>query len=415
MNKIYKAWKVRVYPTEEQTKILNKNLGANRALYNMMLHERIEVYEKLKDDKRALYEYKYMTPTEYKFQYPWLSEQIDSQGLNAEVLNVKSAYSNFFKSLSGKRKGQKSGFPKFKKKKAECSYSTCATSKYSIQINYEDNKVRLPIVGWVKFRDGNRKFDGIIKKATIRRTSTGKYFVSVLFEQEKDLETTILPAKAKVVGLDMSLENFFIDSDGTSPAYERLYRENEKKLKKLQRRFSKKKDGSKNKEKARLRLSLLHEKITNKRHDFTHKLSAQLVKENDVIVVENLSLKGMSQALKLGKSVMDLGYSEFVRQLQYKSLWNNKFLIEADKWFPSSKTCHKCGYIYKELTLSEREWCCPNCGVNHNRDINAAINLKQIGLGKSKFKPVEKKASVLNENLKQDSSVKQEKYILDVV
>jgi putative transposase len=170
--------------------------------------------------------------------------------------------------------------------------------------------------------------------------------------------------------------------------------------------MSKKKKGSKNWYKASHKVNLIHERITNKRKDFTHKLSTELVRNNDVIVVEHLSLKGMSQALHLGKSVMDLGYSEFVRQLFYKSLWNNKTFIQADKWFASSKTCSVCGYKNKDLQLSDREWGCPNCGTDHDRDQNAGINLKNyglrdLGLGQPESKPVEKE-------LHKDSSMKQE-------
>jgi putative transposase len=207
--------------------------------------------------------------------------------------------------------------------------------------------------------------------------------------------------KNKTIGLDMSLEKFFVDSDGNSPAYERMYRKYETLLKKAQRKMSKKKKGSKNWYKALHKVNLIHELITNRRKDFTHKLSTELVKNNEVIVVENLSLKGMSQALHLGKSVMDLGYSEFVRQLQYKALWNNKILIEADKWFASSKTCSKCGFVNKDLLLHQREWDCPSCGTHHSRDRNAGINLKNfglefLGLGQPNVKPVENKTSALN-------------------
>lgn len=211
----------------------------------------------------------------------------------------------------------------------------------------------------------------------------------------------------------MGLEKFFVNQDGNSPAYERLYRKFEPKLKKAQRQMSKKKKGSKNWYKALHKVSLIHEIISNKRKDFTQKLSTQLVRDNTVIVIESLSLKGMSQTLKLGKSVMDLGYSQFIHQLQYKTLWNNKISIQADKWFASSKTCSICGYKNKDLQLSDRDWKCPNCGTEHDRDQNAGINLKnyglrELGLGQPKIKPVESKTSDLDVSSGQVLTLKQE-------
>lgn len=402
MGVIHKALKIRIYPNSKQQEILNKTLDGCRALYNMMLYERIHVYKNWKasgEDVRKLYEHKYKTEKQYKEEYPWLKDSVDSQALQQSRINLSMAYQNFFKSLKGKRKGAQVGFPKFKKKKIGSSYRTMMTNN-NIQIDFESKKVKLPKVGWLNFRDKRNSFNGIIKSATVSRTPTGKYFVSLLFEQELILDGVEMSdeLKAKTIGLDASLESFFVDSNGNSPVYERLYRKHEPLLKKAQRRLSKKKKGSKNWYKALHRVNLIHEKIANKRRDFTHKLSTELVRNNQVIVVEHLSLKGMSQALNLGKSVMDLGYSSFVNQLKYKSLWNNKIFIQADKWFASSKTCSVCGYKNKELTLRDRKWDCPNCGSNHDRDHNAGINLKNyglkfLGLEQPDVKPVESKTS----------------------
>jgi len=283
----------------------------------------------------------------------------------------------------------------------------------NIDVIIEKRKVKLPKLGLVSFRDERLTFNGNIKQATISRTKTGKFFVSILYEQELELDGVEINNNLKVVGLDMSLEKFFVDSNGTSPAYERLYRKHEKEIGKLQRKVSRKKLGSNNRKKAQLRVNKIYEKIANSRKDFTQKLSTKLIQENDVIVVENLSLKGMIQALKLGKSVMDLGYADFIRQLQYKCLWNNKIFIQADKWFASSKTCNFCGFVKKDLLLQEREWECPNCGRKHERDHNAGINLKnygikQIGLEEPEFTPVELKTSNLSESTDQVLTKKQE-------
>lgn len=392
---INKAFKVRIYPNKIQQEQINKTLGSCRFLFNQMLAERMKVYEELKNDKRKLYEYKYKTEKEYKQEFKWMNE-VDSVSLQQSRINLSNAYSNFFKSLKGKRKGE-SGFPKFKKKKNKNSYRTVVTND-NIKVNFENKKVKLPKLDWINFKDKRNNFQGIIKSATVSRTCVGKYFVSILFEQEIETKDLIINQilKDKVVGLDMSLDKFFVDNNGNSPAYEKLYRESEKKLKKLQRKVSKKKLGSKNWYKAVKKVNLVHEIISNKRKDFTHKLSNKLVKENDIIVVESLSIKGMSQALKLGKSVTDLGYSEFIRQLNYKATWNSKLVIQADKWFASSKLCSICGYKKSDLELSDREWICPNCGENHNRDENAGKNLKKFGLNilgleQPDFKPVETK------------------------
>jgi putative transposase len=407
---ICKALKIRIYPSKSQETLILKTLGSCRFIYNQMLAEHIEVYEKLKEDRRALYEYKYKTEKDYKAEHDWLYE-VDSIALQQSRIDLSMAYQNFFKSVSGKRKGA-SGFPKFHKKGCKESYRTVITAS-NIAIDFEARKVKLPKLGWIPFRDQRCSMTGKLKQATVSRTATGKYFVSLLFEQELTLKGVDITPDLKTKGLDCSMSSFYVDDEGSSPAYEAIYRKGAKKLARQQRRFSKKQKGSKNQAKARLQVALVHERIANKRKDFTHKLSTSLVRENDVIVVENLNLKAMAQCLNLGKSVNDLGYGAFLQQLQYKALWNDKTVIQADKWFASSKTCSKCGFVYKELELSERVFKCPSCGFEIDRDHNAGINLKnyglkELGLGQSKIKPVEKTASVSGVSQNQVASVKQE-------
>jgi len=403
---IHRALKIRLYPNKEQETQILKTLGSCRFLYNQMLAERIKTYDEWKasgKDVRKLYEHQYKTEKQYKQEFEWLSE-VDSISLQQSRIDLSMAYQNFFRSLKGKRKG-KSGFPKFHKKGQKDSYRTLNLGT-TIAINYETRKVKLPKLGWINYRDLRKNIKGAIKQATVSRTKTGKYFVSILFEQELELEGVEINQDLKTKGLDMNLSSFYVDDQGNSPAYEHIYRKNEPRLKRLQRKVSKKQKGSKNREKAQLRVNRVFEKITNSRKDFSQKLSTKLIRENDVIVVESLNLRAMAQCLNLGKSVNDLGYGEFLRQLQYKALWNNKILIEADKWFASSKTCSKCGYVHKNLQLQDRVFNCPSCGFEIDRDQNAGINLKnyglrELGLGQPESKPVE------NE-LHEGSSMKQE-------
>ena len=390
MKTILKAFKVRIYPNKSQKELIDKTLGCSRFIFNQMLAEKIQVYEEFKEDKEKLYNFKYKTEKEYKENFEFLRE-VDSMSLQQARIDLSNAYSNFFKSVSGKRKGLKVGFPKFKKKKGKSSYRTVQ----NIKVDFGTKKIKLPKLDWLSFRDKRVSFDGNIKSATVSRSSTGKYFVSVLFEQEiEDREKKILKSKDKILGLDMSLDKFFVDSNGESPDFEKLFRKSQKDLKKFQRRLSKKKLYSKNWYKSNFKVNLVSEKVANKRKDFTQKLSTKLVKEYDVIVIEDLNLKAMSQCLNLGKSTMDLGFGEFVKQLKYKAEWFSKTIVEADKWFPSSKLCNVCGYKYKDLQLSERSWTCPSCETFHDRDWNAGKNLKKfglniLGLGQPNVKPVE--------------------------
>jgi len=395
MAKIQRALKVRIYPTQEQQDFLNKTLGCCRFIYNQMLAERIEVYKLLKDNKRKLYEHKYKTEAEYKKEYEFLKE-VDSVALQQARNNLENAYSNFFKSIKKVRKGEQVGFPKFKSKhNHNDSYRTIGISR----IDFGSAFITIPKCPKIRFNQNLRNIKSwyrnkstVLKNVTISKTPSGKYYASCLFEGVQDY-SGIPKEIGTVKGLDMSLQQFYVDEQGNSPEYKRNYREYEVKLAKNQKVLSRKTKGSKNYEKQRVKVARIHERITNKRRDFLEKLSNRLIQENDCIVVEHLNLKGMSQALHLGKSVMDTGYSSFINKLKYKALWNDKTVILADQWFASSKTCHQCGYINKNLLLHEREWDCPMCGVHHLRDQNAAINLKNYGekirVASSESKPVE--------------------------
>lgn len=369
---IYYSFKVRIYPNNKQKTLIDKTIGCNRLLYNVMLDERNKVYEELKNDKDKLYKYKYRTIKEIKQLYPFMNE-VDSQSFNWTLVYLKDAYNNFYKSL---KVNNNFGFPKFKKKKNGGSYTT-SNIYNNIEINYKYKKIKFPKLKWIKFKD-NRVIEGKIKRATVSKDSCEHYFISILFEY--DLEKTkqkLITKDSKIIGLDMSLNDFFIDSNNNSPEYKRFYKNKEQKLKILNHKLSKKVKGSNRYNKLRKSINRVHYHIKNERHNFTHNLSTKLVRENDIIVVESLNLKGMSKLF--GKSINDLGYSMFIRQLQYKTKNTGKYLIFADRWFASSKICHNCGYKYSELTLKDRRWICPNCNTEINRDFNAALNLKNLG------------------------------------
>lgn len=387
-----KALKIRIYPNVEQTILLNKTFGCSRFIYNTMLAERKDAYEKLKDKPRELYEHKYRTEKQLKEEFEFLKE-VDSISLQQTRMNLGVAYENFFRKLKNpKIPSSEKGFPKFKKKNSRNSFRTITVGN-NLKIDFQKKKLKAPKLGWISYRD-NRKIDNIkIHNMTFSRTPSLKYYVSIVYEDiiPNKEKVDINNPNLKIKGLDMSLTNFFVDDEGNSPQYDTNYRKAEKKISELYRRISTTKC-SKLKKKLRLRLNRLLEHISNKRKDFCEKQSTKLVKENDVIVVESLSLKDIAKFKKWserkdsndkgnhGKSVNDLGWGYFVNRLKTKAEEQGKIVIEADKWFASSKTCNVCGYVNKDLTISDRSWICPQCGKEHNRDENAAINLKNIAL-----------------------------------
>ena len=375
-----KALKLRLYPNTEQSQKIIQFCGANRFIYNKMLEERQQAYKEFKENGSldALWTHKYKTEVDYKNEFEWMKD-VESTSLQQSRKHLIDAYNNFFKSLKKQRKGN-SQFPKFKKRGVKDSY-TSINNNNCIRIDFDSHKVRLPKLGWVKFRD-NRKLTNVgIKSAVISISKTGKFFVSILYEYEVDVPTKLTYSNDLIVNaLDMSLEKFYIDCNNYHPDYIKQYKENLSHLKYLQRQVSKKKKGSANRKKAQLKVNKMYEKIANSRKDFIEKLSVNLIRKNDVIIIESLNIKAMSQCLNLGKSTLDLGWGMFVNRLEQKMAITNKILIKADKWFASSQICHVCGYQNKSLTLHDREWICPNCGSHLLRDENAAINLKQYGI-----------------------------------
>lgn len=383
-----KALKIRIYPNKSQAVQFTKTFGCCRFLYNSMLAERIEVYERLKDSRRELFEHSYKTEKQYKEEFEFLKE-VDSIALQQARKDLSAAYQNFFKRCKDKS-AEKKGFPRFKKKNDKNSFRVVKTAE-NLKIDFIKKKIKIPKITWISFRDNRVIKDIKIHSVTVSKTKTNKYFASVLYEDTpSSIPQVDLKAKdLRVKGLDMSLTEFFVDNEGNSPMFRHPYREFEKKIVKLQKKIEAEKIKSKRK-KLRLRLNKVYEHVTNIRKDFIEKLSTKLVKENDVICIESLSLKDMARFRKWeerknstdksnhGKSVNDLGWYMFTQRLKTKADEKGKAIIEADKWFASSKTCSKCGYVKKDLVISERTWICPQCGTEHLRDQNAAINLMNI-------------------------------------
>lgn len=360
-----KAYQFRLYPTKEQEQLLAKTFGCARFVYNKMLEERIQIYEKFKDDKEALKKQKFPTPAKYKKEFSWLKE-VDSLALANAQLNLRKAFQNFF---SGR-----AGFPKFKSRKDKQSFTT---NMVNGNIKLESDRIRLPKLKWVKMKQ-HREIPShhTIKSCTITKTKTEKYFISILTEYEhQPVEKEI----SKVIGLDFSMNSLYVDSEGKRANYPRFYRQALDKLAKAQRILSRRKKGSNRWHKQRLKVARLHEKIANQRKDFLHKLSRQLADQYDGVVIENLNMQGMAQALRFGQSVHDNGWGMFTTFLQYKLEEQGKKLIKIDKWFPSSKTCSCCGQVRESLSLSERTFRC-ECGFESDRDVNAAINIKHEGM-----------------------------------
>ena len=361
-----KAYKFRLCPNLEQRILFEKTFGCARFIWNQMLADRIAHYEKTGTSLKN-------TPAQYKKDYPWLKE-VDSLALANVQLNLNAAYKSFFQS--------RFGFPNFKSKRAAQSYKT---NNQNGTIALLDGKVKLPKIGWVKVK-AHRQPKGLIKSATISKTATGKYFISILCEEE----IFPLPKTNSNLGIDLGLENFAILSTGEKVENPRYLASLSKKLAKEQKVLSRrgllaKKKGvklseSSNYQKQKLKVARLHEKIANQRKDFLHKLSTNLIKNHDVICIEDLASRNLMKNHYLARAIGDASWNEFVRQLHYKADWYGKKIVTISRWFPSSQLCSSCGESSGKKPLSVREWTCENCGTHHDRDINASLNILKEGL-----------------------------------
>ena len=355
-----RAYKFRLLPTSAQGIFLQQNFGCARFIWNKMLEDKINHYQKTKTMLKN-------TPAQYKTEFPWLKD-VDSWALCNVQMNLEQAFRIFFR--------QKNiGFPKYKSKhKTRKSYTT----NY---LTIEGTYLKLPKIGLVKMIK-HRKVEGKIKSATISQDCDGKYFVSILVEYENN-PVPVKPQSA--VGLDYSSQSLFVDNLGFSANYPRYFRESEAKLAKAQRTLSRRTKGGRNRNRQRIVVARLHRKIANQRKNFLHNLSTAIAKQYDIVCIEDLNMQAMSQSLKLGKSTNDNGWGMFTSFLAYKLADRGKYLIKIDKWFPSSKTCSHCGKIKDNLSLSERSYHCERCGLEIDRDQNAAINILREGLNRSNY------------------------------
>ena len=355
---MFKAFKYRLYPTEPQKELIAKHIGSSRFVYNLALETKNAAYISAKHNYSAFDLVKQLP--ELKKEFPWLKE-VNSQSLQQAIQNMDIAFKKFFKGA---------GFPKFKSKHR-------GKQSFAIPQNVivKDDFLIVP-----KFKEGikmslHRQTKGTIKSATITATPTGKYFVSILCDTKEELPSKAPIKENTTIGVDLGIKDFLITSDGEVVSNPKYLRKAQSKLKYAQRKYSKHK-GKRTKKK----LAKLHEKVVNKRKDFLHKVSTQLIRENQTIALETLAVKNMVKNHNLAQSISDASWSTFVTMLEYKANWYGKNILRIGQFAPSTKTCSNCGAINKELTLKDREWTCGSCSTALNRDVNAACNIKSFAL-----------------------------------
>ncbi|WP_214836495.1 IS200/IS605 family element RNA-guided endonuclease TnpB [Exiguobacterium sp. s36] len=370
----HKAYKFRIYPTTEQEILIAKTIGCSRFVFNHFLTKWEETYEAT--GKGLSYGSCSKKIPVLKQEFDWLRE-VDSKSVQTSVKHLAEAFDRFFKKQNER--------PRFKSKRNPVqSYKTNIQGKSQLpEVSIVGNRLKLPKLKWVRFAN-SKQVEGRILSATIRRNATGKYFVSLCVEQEIDE----LPKTGSTVGVDVGLKHFAVLSDGTVYQNDRYFRTLEKKLAREQRKLSRRQlialnkniklSEAKNYQKQKRKVARIHEKIANKRTDFLHKVSTEIVKNHDVIGIETLQVKDMQQDRKFSKAISDVSWSAFFHMLEYKADWYGKTVVKVGKTFASSQLCSSCGHRHRDVKhLGLREWTCPGCGIHHDRDVNAGLNLKR--------------------------------------
>lgn len=364
-----KAYKYRIYPTDEQKVLFAKTFGCCRFVYNWALNLKITAYKERKETLGNVYLTNLMK-SELKAEHEWLSE-VNSQSLQSALRNLDTAYTNFFRNTSAV------GFPRFKSRKDRQSF----LCPQHCRVDFTDGTITVP-----KAKDIpavlHRKFKGTVKTVTVSMTPSGKYYASVLVDTSMQEIQPLEPVLVTSLGIDLGIKSLAVCSDGRTFENPKNLQKNLDHLAVLQKRLSRKRKGSENRNKARVKVARIQERIANCRRDNLHKITHALTHDNQVrtICMEDLNVKGMQRNHRLAQAVGDASFGIFLTLLEYKCRWYGVNLVKIDRFAPSSKTCSKCGCVYKGLKLSERSWTCPECGAHHDRDFNAACNIKEFGL-----------------------------------
>lgn len=360
-----KGFRYQIYPNFEQTVLCEKHFGCARIVYNMGLEIKQSAYKSF--GKNVTYNELAGELSDLKEGFPFFKE-VNSQSLQASLKNLDTAYQNFFK--------YKRGFPKFKKKHNKQTFHC----PQNVETDFEKGKIILP-----KFKEPiqcefHKKFNGKIKNGTISKTPSGKYFVSILVDTNEPIQLKRIIKEETTTGIDLNLKDTVVLSDGTKFVNPKILSLYENKLKWLQHNFARMKIGSKRRERMRLRIARVYEKIANCRKDFLHKTSDAITKRDDTFCMEDLAVSNMMKNHKLAKAIADASWGELKRQISYKAEWRGKSILLCDRFDATTKTCSCCSLKNESITLQDRLWICPFCFAGHDRDINAAINIKQFAL-----------------------------------